>query len=121
MSSASWLASSALSKQQSSNIEAQGIVPEVILLDGNPLGFDAREINVVKGDARCASIAAASVIAKVERDALMVECDQSIQDMTSLHRRGYGSAAHRRAIAEKGLTPIHRASYCKNFTQDRSL
>lgn len=35
------------------NIETQGIVPEVILLDGNPLGFDAREINVVKGDARC--------------------------------------------------------------------
>ena len=77
------------------NIEAQGIVPEVILLDGNPLGFDAREINVVKGDARCASIAAASVIAKGER-AIYVSSAmrswsntiRSIQDMTSLHRRG---------------------------------
>ena len=103
------------------NIEAQGIVPEVILLDGNPLGFDAREINVVKGDARCASIAAASVIAKVERDALMVEYDQIYPGYDLASSKGYGSAAHRRAITEKGLTPIHRASYCKNFTEDRSL
>lgn len=103
------------------NIEAQGIVPEVILLDGNPLGFDAREINVVKGDARCASIAAASVIAKVERDALMVEYDQVYPGYDLASSKGYGSAAHRRAIAEKGLTPIHRVSYCKNFTEDRSL
>ena len=103
------------------NIETQGIVPEVILLDGNPLGFDAREINVVKGDARCASIAAASVIAKVERDALMVEYDQVYPGYDLASSKGYGSAAHRRAIAEKGLTPIHRASYCKNFTQEHSL
>lgn len=101
------------------NIEAQGIVPEVILLDGNPLGFDPREINVVKGDARCASIAAASIIAKVERDALMVEYDQVYPGYDFASSKGYGSAAHRRAIEEKGLTPIHRASYCKNFTQDR--
>lgn len=103
------------------NIEAQGIVPEVILLDGNPLGFDVREINVVKGDARCASIAAASIIAKVERDALMVEYDQVYPGYDLASSKGYGSAAHRRAIAEKGLTPIHRASYCKNFTENRSL
>lgn len=101
------------------NIEAQGVVPEVILLDGNPLGFDVREINVLKGDARCASIAAASVIAKVERDALMVEYDQVYPGYDFASSKGYGSTAHRRAIAEKGLTPIHRTSYCRNFTQDR--
>ena len=84
------------------NIEAQGIVPEVILLDGNPLGFDARD-QCGEGDARCASIAAASVIAKVERDALMVEYDQVYPGYDLASSKGYGSAAHRRAIAEKGL------------------
>lgn len=96
-------------------VEAQRIVPEVVLLDGNPLGIDPREVNVVKGDARCASIAAASVIAKVERDALMVEYDKTYPGYDLASSKGYGSAQHCAAIREKGLSPIHRASYCKNL------
>lgn len=96
-------------------VEARGIVPAVVLLDGNPLGIDPREVNVVKGDARCASIAAASVIAKVERDALMVEYDKTYPGYDLASSKGYGSAQHCAAIREKGLSPIHRASYCKNL------
>ena len=100
-------------------IEEQGVQVDVILLDGNPLGIDEREVNVVKGDAKCASIAAASVIAKVERDALMVAYDAEYPGYDFAASKGYGSAAHRQAIEEKGLSPIHRASFCANFIQER--
>lgn len=100
-------------------IEDKGIVPEVVLLDGNPLHVCPREINVVHGDARCASIAAASILAKVERDALMVVYDTQYPGYDLASSKGYGSARHRAAITEKGLTPIHRASFCQGFLQDR--
>lgn len=100
-------------------IEQQGVEVEVVLLDGNPLGIDPREVNVVKGDARCASIAAASVIAKVERDAMMIEYDKLYPGYDLASSKGYGSARHRQAIQEKGLSPIHRRSYCTNFFQER--
>lgn len=99
-------------------IEAQGVVPEVVLLDGNPMHLDPREVNVIKGDARCASIAAASLIAKVSRDAKMIECDSEYPGYDFASSKGYGSERHRAAIAEKGLTPIHRVSFCQNFLQE---
>lgn len=98
-------------------VEAQGVEVGVVLLDGNPLGVDPREVNVVKGDAKCASIAAASIIAKVERDALMVEYDAEYPGYDLASSKGYGSARHREAIMQHGLTPIHRRSYCTNFYQ----
>ena len=73
----------------------------------------------VKGDAKCASIAAASIIAKVERDALMVAYDSEYPGYDLASSKGYGSAAHRQAIEKRGLSPIHRASFCTNFIQDR--
>ena len=100
-------------------VEEKGVIPEVVLLDGNPLHLDPREINVVHGDARCASIAAASILAKVERDALMVAYDAQYPGYDFASSKGYGSARHREAIAEKGLTPIHRASFCQGFLQER--
>lgn len=99
-------------------IEAKGVVPEVILLDGNPLHLDPREVNVVHGDARCASIAAASLIAKVSRDAKMVAYDSEYPGYDFASSKGYGSARHRAAIEEHGLTPIHRASFCQGLVQD---
>ncbi len=105
-------------KEAVSCIEAQGVIPEVILLDGNPLHLDKREINVVHGDARCASIAAASVIAKVSRDELMVAYDAQYPGYDFASSKGYGSERHRRALASKGLTPLHRKSFCQNFLQE---
>ena len=100
-------------------IEVQVGRVDVILLDGNPLHLDPREINVIKGDSKCASIAAASVIAKVERDSLMREYDKQYPGYDFASSKGYGSKKHRDAIAELGLSPIHRASFCTNFLQER--
>lgn len=98
-------------------VEAAGVVPDLILLDGNPLHMDAREVNVVKGDAKCASIAAASIVAKVERDALMVELDATYPEYGFASNKGYASEDHIKAIKDHGLSPVHRASFCTAFTQ----
>lgn len=99
------------------DIEAQGVHPDVVLLDGNPLHMDAREVNVVKGDGRCASIAAASIVAKVERDALMCRYAEEYPEYGLDSCKGYASAAHIEAIKRYGLSPIHRVSFCTAFTQ----
>ena len=99
-------------------IEAQGVHVGVVLLDGNPLHLDPREVNVVKGDARCASIAAASVVAKVERDALMDRLDERYPGYGFAKNKGYGSAEHTEAIKRLGLSAVHRASFCTSFTQE---
>lgn len=105
-------------KQAIAEIEAQGVHVDVVLLDGNPLHIDPREKNVIKGDAKCASISAASVIAKVERDQIMRDYDKQYPGYDFASSKGYGSAHHRQAIAEKGITPIHRVSFCGNFLQE---
>lgn len=99
-------------------VEAQGVACDAVLLDGNALHLDPREINVVKGDARCASIAAASIIAKVERDALMVRYAQEYPEYGFDSCKGYASAEHIAAIKTYGLTPLHRATFCRAWTQD---
>lgn len=99
-------------------IEKQGITPDVLLLDGNPLHFDPREINVVKGDAQCASIAAASLVAKTTRDALMIDYDKRYPAYDFAHSKGYGSKKHLQAIETFGLTPLHRKSFCIRFMQE---
>ncbi len=99
-------------------IEASGITPDLILLDGNPLHFDKREVNVIKGDAKCASIAAASILAKVERDALMCRYADQYPEYGFDVCKGYASPAHIEAIKRYGLTPIHRASFCTAFSQE---
>lgn len=98
-------------------IEQAGVRPDVILLDGNPLHLDPREVNVVKGDGKCASIAAASIVAKVERDALMCRYAESYPEYHFAENKGYASQVHIDAIERVGLSPIHRKSFCTAFTQ----
>ena len=98
-------------------IEQVGIRPGVILLDGNPLHLDERECNLIKGDARSASIAAASIIAKVDRDALMGDLDKRYPEYGFASNKGYASPEHIDAIKRLGLTPVHRASFCTSFAQ----
>lgn len=99
------------------SIEEAGVRPDVVLLDGNPMRLDEREVNVVKGDGKCASIAAASIVAKVERDALMCRYAEEYPEYGFDACKGYASAAHIEAIRRFGLTPIHRVSFCTAFTQ----
>lgn len=99
-------------------VEEAGVTPDIVLIDGNPLRIDEREVNVVKGDAQCASIAAASIIAKVHRDALMVELSDQYQPYEFAVNKGYASPQHIEAIKSHGLSDIHRASFCKSFMQE---
>lgn len=99
-------------------LEAQGLAVDLALLDGNPLHFDRREKNVVKGDAKCASIAAASIVAKVERDELMRALDEQFPGYHLASNKGYGSAEHIEAIRQLGLSPVHRVSFCQGFLQE---
>lgn len=110
-------------KQAINEIDVQaaqkGIAITKVLLDGNPLHLDEREVSVVKGDAHSASIAAASLIAKVARDDLMISYDAQYPGYDFAHSKGYGSQKHREAIVEKGLSPIHRKTFCQGILQER--
>ena len=100
------------------DLERQGFSIDLILLDGNPLHFDKRERNIIKGDAKCASISAASIIAKVERDALMVRLSEEFPQYGWDQCKGYASASHIDAIKEHGLSPYHRKTFCHSFLQE---
>lgn len=99
-------------------VEGQGQAVDAVLLDGNPLHLDARERNVVKGDAKIACISAASIIAKVARDALMRDYAREYPEYGFEANKGYASAEHIAAIREHGLCPIHRATFCRAWTQE---
>ena len=101
-------------------LEEQGFELDLLLLDGNPLHFDKRECTIVKGDAQCASIAAASIVAKVDRDALMEQLALKYPEYGFESCKGYASEAHIEAIKKHGLSPVHRESFCTSFLQ-RSL
>lgn len=73
------------------------------------------QVPIIKGDAKSVSIAAASILAKVTRDRLMVEYDKVLPGYDFAGNKGYGSAAHIEALKKLGPTPIHRSSFIKNF------
>jgi ribonuclease HII len=76
---------------------------------------------IVDGDALCYSIACASIIAKVTRDLLMIELDGKYPGYGLCHHKGYGTKEHWRCIEERGLSPIHRLSFChlkERFTSE---
>lgn len=101
-----------------SAVEKAGVTPDVVLLDGNPLGIHPHEVNVIKGDAKCASIAAASIVAKVERDTYMESLSKSFLEYGFESHKGYGTEAHIQAIQKYGLSTVHRKSFCTKFFQD---
>ena len=81
---------------------------------------DAVEIpqtSLIKGDARSVSIAAASILAKVTRDRMMVEYAKEYPDYAFEKNKGYGTAAHYEGIKKAGMTPIHRRSFLKNLSE----
>jgi len=89
------------------------ITPQYLLTDYR-LELPQLEIpqtSLIKGDARCLSIACASILAKTERDALMRELDTQYPDYGLAKHKGYGTQAHRSAMMRLGLSPIHRRSF----------
>ena len=93
-----------------------GTKPEVLLNDAVTIPeVSIRQMTIVKGDAKSVSIAAASIVAKVTRDRMMVEYDKVLPGYDLASNKGYGTKAHIAALKELGPTPIHRASFIKNF------
>ena len=93
-----------------------GIEPELCLIDGNRkegVAYSAR--TVVGGDAKCACIAAASVLAKVSRDRFMLEMDREYPGYGFAQHKGYPTTAHYAALRELGPCPIHRLSFLKKM------
>ena len=93
------------------------VKPDLIVVDAlnkiDTLGIPYKSI--IKGDALCYSIAAASIIAKVTRDRIMRQWDEIYPQYGFIAHKGYGTAKHISAIKEYGLCPIHRKSFTKNF------
>ncbi len=88
------------------------IPPQALLLDALLLhDIPLPQRSLIKGDARCLSIAAASIIAKVTRDHLMLTLHEQYPDYGFNQHKGYGTAAHLEALRQHGVTPIHRQSF----------
>lgn len=92
------------------------VTPDLLLNDAVTIpGVLIRQVPIIKGDAKSISIGAASIIAKVTRDRMMVEYDTIMPEYGFASNKGYGSAAHIEALKKYGPSPIHRASFIKNF------
>jgi len=90
------------------------IVPRVVLVDGTGrphFGENVHVVPVVKGDAKCLAIAAASIVAKETRDALMQQLSQDFPVYGWEKNAGYGTRTHQAALAQHGVTPHHRRSF----------
>lgn len=97
-------------------VESLSVAPDFVLTDGNmTLDIECPQKSIIKGDALCYCIGAASIIAKVERDAVMAEYAAEYPGYGFEKNAGYGTAAHIAAIKQKGLTPIHRRSFTKKW------
>ena len=92
------------------------IVPELALIDGNRnTGIEMASRCVIKGDSKCADIAAASILAKVSRDRYMLEMAEKYPQYYFEKHKGYGTKLHYEAIREHGPSPIHRMSFLRKM------
>jgi len=93
-------------------VAALGCRPKLVLIDGNKAPqLDCAARTILQGDAKCLSIAAASIVAKVARDAMMVELARDYPHFGFDRHKGYGTREHHEAIARHGVTPHHRRSF----------
>lgn len=97
---------------------------EYILVDGNktiPAISQEEQETVVKGDGKSASIAAASIVAKVVRDRIMVSFHKKWPHYNWQKNKGYPTQEHRNGLLKHGITPIHRISFCESFISQTEL
>lgn len=98
-------------------IDSLDIKPDYALIDGNrvPKGIKIDCETVIKGDAKSSSIAAASILAKVTRDRLLLEYDKEYPQYNFKKHKGYGTKEHTSLILEYGVSPVHRRSFLKKL------
>ena len=97
-------------------IEKLSVMPELALIDGNRTkGIEVPARAIVKGDGKCADIAAASILAKVTRDRYMLEMAKQYPQYHFEKHKGYGTKLHYEALREFGPSPIHRMSFLRKM------
>lgn len=97
-------------------IQKLKVVPDILLNDAVTIPqVEIWQIPIIKGDAKSISIGAASIIAKVTRDRLMMEYDKIMPEYGFASNKGYGAQTHIEALKKYGSSPIHRASFIKNI------
>ncbi len=97
-------------------VDNLSVAPDIALIDGNRRpGLNIAEQDIVKGDAKSMSIAAASVIAKVSRDRYMLEMAEKYPQYQFEKHKGYGTKLHYEMIEKYGISPIHRKSFLKKI------
>jgi len=100
-------------------IQKLTITPDILLNDAVTIPrIDIAQVPIIKGDAKSLTIGAASIIAKVTRDRMMIEYAQIFPEYGFEKHKGYGTAAHIQALKEYGPCPIHRRSFIKNFVKE---
>ncbi len=99
------------------DIREDEITFDKVLVDGNKLikGYNGKQEFVIKGDAKSLSIAAASIIAKVTRDRIMMKYAEKYPEYFFEKHKGYGTKLHREILLEKGALPIHRKTFLKKI------
>ncbi len=95
--------------------EGNNVVPDYLLIDAEKLDTCIPQLNIVKGDAKCHGIAAASIVAKVTRDRQMDEADKIYPEYNLARNKGYGTKEHIDALLEYGPTEIHRKTFLKKI------
>lgn len=94
------------------------VKPDIVFIDAVKLDIDIEQLSLVKGDLKSYMIGAASIVAKVYRDRLMVEYDKQFSGYGLAKNKGYGTKQHTDAIKEIGPCSIHRRTFIKNFLAD---
>lgn len=101
-------------------VNNMAVKPELVLLDAVKLNLNCPSKAIIKGDATSYNIAAASILAKVTRDRIMLELDQKYPQYGFAKHKGYGTKAHIEAIKKYGPCPVHRRTFIKNFVGENN-
>lgn len=97
-------------------ISRLSVIPDILLNDAVTIPLvDIEQVPIIKGDAKSLTIGAASIMAKVTRDRMMVEYDSIYPEYGFARNKGYGTKEHIEALKENGPSPIHRRTFIKNF------
>ena len=102
-------------------VEGLTIAPKMVLFDGIklPVGLPCEAVCIKQGDSASHLIAAASILAKVERDKMMLELHEQYPMYGFDRHKGYGTAAHKAALLEHGLCPQHRIGFCSGHKKNK--